>query len=1069
MDLVLELDPAATSNPRADLTSSSHSPIELAPRFASPRLASLPDPRRPQVAIERLNAKFREAAGELTHRMTELGAHGDSMRNRLKQQADLFYGGHGPSQALKEEVEAEYAESKARKPNEEAENARMVGKGQTSYLAHKHSNLEPKRLVKKTKEDLTEKFVSDFSKLTGDELDKGVMNMLIRGLIPPDVDLGKAFDSDFFTTTGITPAKPRELKSARQLLQDYVDSMVMEDRAFGQRLTDVTAGVLKKGLLEKERLLKYGDANLDVKKRYSTKFLDPNKLIGSSKRKSMLAAQAEEAENRAKQLNEEEQFFASHKTFRKAYQTAMTAIGEGSQVPPHPYLPLLQYNFLRTMPDFRLFKAKNSLNWRKIEAFLPRICQYCKDRSIFLAAMPYRKIAQFAVRTQPVSDLELNETVVNLYELFKELVNEKSATKIQAAFKGYMTRKKHPNKQIIKSIWTIQAYFRKKVLRKKFEGLLREKRLKIAKEVDRIQADLRKTWKHYTHTNRMVIHVPSLSLSQEQRLTSEHFLTRQFSQLARLCDLRDPHLSIIFISPLQIPPDLLGYFTSIMQVRGIKDPKLRLKIIVPENLPRLPGHFSLTQALLASPTAYKRLEIAVQGQRAYLLPYRVGRDEQELSVALRVPILGPSFECCEYYSTKIGARALFQEADMSVAPGAAIQATAAGYEDREKSKEAWASKQREIAGKLVNLIKENPFVRKWIFKVNDEYESRGHASLDLKKVDPLYDVAKRVENIISPQDPKATERVIAMLEEKLLAEHVQIHNTEVYPTWESYVAQFKKVGGVIEAFPEWVVGSPSANVFIDPLGNISIQSTHEQIFFKEFTFIGATFPQSSVPHLPLAQAILAIAKKCYEKGIIGYFGIDFVALRQEGLLRIWAVDLNLHLTKTQLTFQFFDLLSGGSFNPESGTYLMPYGISYMADQHGKESEVSASNLASRRSYVMTDFVSSSRFEGLQLKTFFKDCRNLGLTYDIGECTGTAFNVIDTTSAGVLSIFSSGFTIIDAMKEASRTLSVLARRFGQNVSRGGGKDAESFHRIYSTFRFIADKLRSPAPSDRAYGS
>ena len=187
--------------------------------------------------------------------MTELGAHGDSMRNRLKQQADLFYGGHGPSQALKEEVEAEYAESKARKPNEEAENARMVGKGQTSYLAHKHSNLEPKRLVKKTKEDLTEKFVSDFSKLTGDELDKGVMNMLIRGLIPPDVDLGKAFDSDFFTTTGITPAKPRELKSARQLLQDYVDSMVMEDRAFGQRLTDVTAGVLKKGLLEKERLL----------------------------------------------------------------------------------------------------------------------------------------------------------------------------------------------------------------------------------------------------------------------------------------------------------------------------------------------------------------------------------------------------------------------------------------------------------------------------------------------------------------------------------------------------------------------------------------------------------------------------------------------------------------------------------------------------------------------------------------------------------------------------------------------------------------------------------------------
>ena len=114
-----------------------------------------------------------------------------------------------------------------------------------------------------------------------------------------------------------------------------------------------------------------------------------------------------------------------------------------------------------------------------------------------------------------------------------------------------------------------------------------------------------------------------------------------------------------------------------------------------------------------------------------------------------------------------------------------------------------------------------------------------------------------------------------------------------------------------------------------------------------------------------------------------------------------------------------------------------------------------------------DFVSSSRFEGLQLKTFFKDCRNLGLTYDVGECTGTAFQTIDTLSAGVLSIFSAGFIMVDAMKEASRTLSVLAKRFGQNVSRGGSNDSESFHRVYSTLRFIADKLRTPVQQDLEY--
>lgn len=227
--------------------------------------------------------------------------------------------------------------------------------------------------------------------------------------------------------------------------------------------------------------------------------------------------------------------------------------------------------------------------------------------------------------------------------------------------------------------------------------------------------------------------------------------------------------------------------------------------------------------------------------------------------------------------------------------------------------------------------------------------------------------------------------------------------------------------------------------------------------------------------MPLAQATLAVAKKCYEKGIIGYFGIDFVALRQEGFLKIWAVDLNLHMTKTQLSFQFFDLLSGGVFNAESGVYNMPYGTTYTESRgshgdhggHMADHSVRLSSAGSKRCYVMMDFVSSSRFEGLQLKTFFKDCRNLGLTYDVGECTGTAFQTIDTLSAGVLSIFSAGFTMVDAMKEASRTLSVLAKRFGQNVSRGGSNDSESFHRVYSTLRFIADKLRTPVQQDLEY--
>ena len=64
------------------------------------------------------------------------------------------------------------------------------------------------------------------------------------------------------------------------------------------------------------------------------------------------------------------------------------------------------------------------------------MCEFCKERSIFLAAVPWRKLFQIAAISKGnVTDYDLYEIVVNLYELWKELNNETSATKIQAAYK----------------------------------------------------------------------------------------------------------------------------------------------------------------------------------------------------------------------------------------------------------------------------------------------------------------------------------------------------------------------------------------------------------------------------------------------------------------------------------------------------------------------------------------------------------------------------------------------------------------------------------------------------------
>ena len=60
-----------------------------------------------------------------------------------------------------------------------------------------------------------------------------------------------------------------------------------------------------------------------------------------------------------------------------------------------------------------------------------------------------------------------------------------------------------------------------------------------------------------------------------------------------------------------------------------------------------------------------------------------------------------------------------------------------------------------------------------------------------------------------------------------------------------------------------VVGSPSVNLFIDPLGGVRLVSSHEQMFCPPYRAIGSSFPQSSVPPVPLTQAALAVGRACY--------------------------------------------------------------------------------------------------------------------------------------------------------------------------------------------------------------
>ena len=99
---------------------------------------------------------------------------------------------------------------------------------------------------------------------------------------------------------------------------------------------------------------------------------------------------------------------------------------------------------------------------------------------------------------------------------------------------------------------------------------------------------------------------------------------------------------------------------------------------------------------------------------------------------------------------------------------------------------------------------------------------------------------------------------------KTLHRVIIIAGPEAYPSWPIYAAALAERGGVIEACAAGVIGSPCANLFIDPTGGVRLISTHEQIFCPPYRAIGSSFPQSSVPPTPLTQAALAVGRACYE-------------------------------------------------------------------------------------------------------------------------------------------------------------------------------------------------------------
>jgi hypothetical protein len=728
---------------------------------------------------------------------------------------------------------------------------------------------------------------------------------------------------------------------------------------------------------------------------------------------------------------------------------------------------------LKNTPEFQSFRREYSHEWGAIAFLIAKLEKLLSEFHVKLAIISGPELHKLASLNPPtVSKEQILKCISNLDQIKPQLKSTvsnadgeeeisadqqlRAVIKVQAHIRRLLSRRRvrKIRLQLLGCI-RIQAHLRKVVYRK--FGLDRLKNEKNHQDgVWRANQDaLAKLCKEFQElaeagsempagkslsfgkrggtsrqpprdNRRLLIHIPSISANEYTRLNMSGYQALLNAHIGALYQLIDPDVHIIYVTPVTIGAAEQAYHDKFLDMMGISTLPKRLHFVQPELIHRLPHHLPLSQVLWCSAVAIRRIKQQVTKiGNCTIITGNVTWLERRLGNLLNVPVLSSEPVVAESVKSRSYSKKVFMESNVNIPIGA---------------HDIFSQEDLYIA--LSRLVASNLDVNRWLIKLNFDYNGEATVVLDSKKMNVVHALRAEQATLFEqnlgntgswysrPVQLSVRKRIVEEMKAKFVR-LVRICRPDLYPSLDSFIAQMRHVGAVVEAEPLEKLGCVDAMCFVAPDGTFRIFAHADVLQDDKYQTQAYVAPNTVLPPNALEGATGAIASYLYNKWrVIGYFTVSYCAFWDglDQIPRLWATGLHFGMTPQFGAFG----TAGVAINPlpfVPKEYIPVYPPNF--DAVNKDGFTT-----SEKHCLFVPFMFHSPLEGTRDDTFFKFCQMRGISFDKFEKAGTLFFLVDSVMSGAMSMMVIANSRYRVFEEAVNNLTFVTQQFGKEASSTG---------------------------------